>query len=199
MTKNELLQVPDEFLKENLEYAMAKIQRKKGGPYSKRDKDKRRNEVYRLHFDYGYSARKIAELMSINRNTINRDIDYLYHKIGKNLEFSDIEKKIFTTLQRMEIQQSRLREQLDKTTSSSERITIERLILDINYKILQINQKLIESDIRINAQVRDTMNDFLKKEKIKGGFVSNFDTITVSNNAQEKIQRIISEEKQCHR
>ncbi|MGI0056041.1 MAG: hypothetical protein ACREAK_01570, partial [Nitrosarchaeum sp.] len=190
---------PDEFLKENLEYATAKRQRKKGGPYSKTDKDKRRNEVYRLHFDYGYSARKIAELMKINRNTINRDIDYLHHKISKNLEFSDIEKKIFTTLQRMEIQQSRLREQLDKTTSNSERITIERLILDINYKILQINQKLIESNIRINAQVRDRMNDFLKNEKIKGGFVSYFDTIIVSKNAQEKIQRIISEEKQRHR
>ena len=51
-------------------------QKKKGGPYSKDEKTKRLDEVYRLHFEYGYSARKISELMRVNRNTINGDIDY---------------------------------------------------------------------------------------------------------------------------
>jgi hypothetical protein len=45
-------------------------QKKRGGPYSKDEKVKRLDEVYRLHFEYGYSARKISELMKINRNTI---------------------------------------------------------------------------------------------------------------------------------
>ena len=40
MTKNELLQVSDKFLKENVEYAIVKRQRKNGGPYSKKDKTK---------------------------------------------------------------------------------------------------------------------------------------------------------------
>lgn len=199
MQKNDLLQVPEEFLKENVEYEKIKRQRKNGGPYSKRDKDKRMNEVYRLHFEYGYSARKIAEMMNINRNTINRDVDYWHHKIGKNLEFLNVEKIIITTLQRLEIQQSRLREQLDKATSYSERMGIERLIFDINSKILHANQKLVESEIRTNADATNSMNDFLKKEKIPGRFVSLLDTLIVTKKAQEKIQRIIEEDIRLHR
>ena len=46
------------------------------GPYTKQELENRRNEVYRLHFEYRYSVRKIAELMKINRNTINGDIKH---------------------------------------------------------------------------------------------------------------------------
>ncbi len=53
---------------------MALAQRKKGGPYPKSEKRKRLEEVHRLHFDYCYSARKIAEFLNVNRGTINRDI-----------------------------------------------------------------------------------------------------------------------------
>jgi len=60
---------------------MALAQNKKGGPYTKDDQESRRNEVGRLHFEYGYSARKIADIMKINRNTINSDIKYLYDAI----------------------------------------------------------------------------------------------------------------------
>ena len=47
---------------------------KNGGPYPIQAKKTRRDEVFRLHFDYGYSARKIADMLKINRNTINSDI-----------------------------------------------------------------------------------------------------------------------------
>ena len=193
-SKNDLLQVSEEFLKENAEHVMTKMQRKNGGPYSKKDKDKRRDEVYRLHFEYGYSGRKIAELMNINRNTINRDIEYCYYKTGKNLKFFNVEKRIVTSLQRLDIQQSRLREQLDKATGNSERMAIERLIFDINSKILYANQKLVESEIRTSAEATDSMNDFLKKEKLPGKFIALLDTLTVSNKAQEEIQKIIDKD-----
>ena len=52
-----------EFIEENKQIKFEN--RKKGGRYSKEQKDKRLQEVYRLYFDYGYSARKIAELMKI--------------------------------------------------------------------------------------------------------------------------------------
>ena len=57
------------------------------GPYSKREKELRREEVYRLHFDYNFSARKIADMMKIQRNTINSDLTYIYSKIveSKNI------------------------------------------------------------------------------------------------------------------
>jgi len=194
-SKNDLLQVPEEFLKENVEYAKTKRKRKNGGPYSKGDKNKRQDEVYRLHFEYGYSARKIAEVMNINRNTINRDVDYLYYKACKNFNYKVPENRIVMTLQRMESQMSRLREQLDKTETNSDRMAIERLIFDINSKILHAHQKMGESFIRISKIGSEFINDFLKKENRDQRVLSSFDLTSVSEKAQEKIQKIINEDK----
>ena len=190
-----MLQVPEEFLKENVEYAKTKRQRKNGGPYSKGDKNKRQDEVYRLHFEYGYSARKIAELMNINRNTINRDVDYWYYKACKNFNYMDPENRIIMTLQRMGIQMSRLREQLDKVKTNSERMAIERLIFDINSKILHTHQKLGESKVRINKLGAQWINDELKKMRRDERVFTYFDTQSVSEKAHEKIQKIINEDK----
>jgi len=193
--KNNLFQVQEEFLKENVEYAKTKRQRKNGGPYSKGDKNKRQDEVYRLHFEYGYSARKIAELMNINRNTINRDVDYWYYKACKNFNYMDPENRIIMTLQRMGIQMSRLREQLDKVKTNSERMAIERLIFDINSKILHTHQKLGESYIRISKIGVEYVNDLFKKMRRDERLLTLFDTKSVSEKAYEKIQKIIEENK----
>ena len=61
----------------------AKI-KEKWRPYPTHAKKTRRDEVFRLHFDYGYSARKIAEMMKINRNTVNADIMYCYSQLQKD-------------------------------------------------------------------------------------------------------------------
>ena len=56
-----LFDISKEFLKENqnnLGQFMPKYHKR--GPYSKQQLEKRRDKVYRLHFEYGYSARKIA-------------------------------------------------------------------------------------------------------------------------------------------
>ena len=88
--------------------------KKKGGPYSKDEKVKRQNEVHKLHFEYGYSARKISDMMKINRNTINGDIDYWYGKILTSPNVLEPELSVIVNIQRFEIQRSRLRESLDK-------------------------------------------------------------------------------------
>ena len=65
----------------------ALVQKKKGGPYTKEQKRRRQEEVYKLYFEYSYSARKILDIMKINRNTINLDITKCYEsmlaKIGR--------------------------------------------------------------------------------------------------------------------
>ena len=50
--------------------------KKNGGPYNKDDQEDRRNQVYMFHFEKGYSALKIAEMLDVNRNTVNEDIRY---------------------------------------------------------------------------------------------------------------------------
>ena len=64
------INVTPEFLVESINEEYQK--NKKGGPYSKIERKKRQHEVAKLHFEYGYSARKISEMMKINRATIQR-------------------------------------------------------------------------------------------------------------------------------
>lgn len=65
---------------------MALEQEKKGGPYTKDERETRQKEVSRFYFEFGYSAVKIADLMKVNRNTINEDIKYLYSNGKETLE-----------------------------------------------------------------------------------------------------------------
>ena len=59
---------------------------KKGGPCTKQEKEKRRNEVFNLHFEYGYSALQISQFLKVNRNTINADISFLYSQLREETE-----------------------------------------------------------------------------------------------------------------
>jgi len=196
MSSNELLHVSDEFLKQNSKHGKIKKPVKKVGPYTRNDKDKRRDEVYRLHFEYGYSARKIAELMKFNRNTINGDVDYWYSKMLKNVNIMDPKQSIIIYLETMAIQITRLREQLDKAKSGSERMPIERLIFDINSKILYTYQKLASSIIRTHDIATQWYNAKMKKDNKTARNLSFFDTISVSGKAYERINRIINEDRQ---
>ena len=182
-------EIPTEFIAENINNLgqfMPKSHKK--GPYSKQELEKRRNEVYRLHFEYGYSARKIAELMNINRNTINGDIKHWYSKVEKSND-GQVESAIFTILERLDIQRTRIREYLDKTTNVSEKITIEKIILDLDYKIIQINQKTSESSKRIMNYAIEFLNEHLKTQNQKERYFTFGQKMAVSDSAIKKLIR----------
>ena len=167
---------------------------KHNGPYTKHEIQSRRDEVYRLHFEYGYSARKIAELMSINRNTINGDIKHWYSKITKSNDIQP-ESAIFTILERLDIQRTRIREYLDQTQSISEKIPIERMIMDIDSKIAQINEKLYFSSTKLIGYMVESINNHLKSTNDSTRYLGFHDKIAVSNDSRKKINKIISEDK----
>lgn len=187
------LGVTKEFVEENIE-SIKNTHHKKGGPYNKKDRLARRNEVYRLHFEYGYSAVKIAELMNVNRNTINGDINHWYSKILKTNRFEP-EFHILINIKRLETQRTRLREDLDKVTEIQEKIALERLICELGSKILQIYFKLAESSSRIHKLGTDWANHTLKKNKMDDRFLTFFDTISVSEKAKQRINKIINEDR----
>jgi hypothetical protein len=185
--------VSKEFIKQNqkLNYKIPK----KGGPFTQTQRDQRRQEVYRLHFDYGYSARKIAELMKVNRNTVNGDIDYWYSKIYKNRKYFDPEPAIIINLQRLEVQRSRLREQLDKTKSFQEKLAAERMIYDIDCKILYTHIRSAESEGRMRDYATKSLNEWLKDNNKTIRYLTLFDKLSVSEKAYERINKIIKEDR----
>jgi hypothetical protein len=187
------LNVSPEFIAEGIKEAHR--QYKKSGPYTKDEKIKRQNEVYRLHFEYGYSARRIAELMKVNRNTINSDIQYWYSKIVQKNESSDIDALIIDRIERLEIQRTRLREMLDKTDEFQQKITIEKMLFDIETKILQINVKIVNSTTRAHDLFVDYINKWMEEHKYDDRYVKFFDTIKVSDKASKRIKAIIDEDR----
>ena len=166
---------------------------KHNGQYTKHEIQKRRNEVYRYHFEYGYSARKIAEIIKINRNTINGDIKHWYSKITKANDIQP-ESAIYMIIERLDIQRTRIREYLDSATNISEKITIEKMITDIDYKIAQINEKLYFSATKIIGYMTESINNHLKSTNDKTRYLGVHDKITVSSDAKKKINKIISED-----
>ena len=59
--ENGLLQTTEEFIVENKNHSQkVNSQRRKGGPYSKQQRDKRREEVIQNKVDIGCSVRKIS-------------------------------------------------------------------------------------------------------------------------------------------
>ena len=118
---------------------MAQVQ-KMGGPYSKQEQEIRKNKVFELHFEQGYSAVKIAKMLEVNRNTINKDIESWYSEIRK--EQSNSNKDWFDKqLLRLEFQRTRLQELLDDGLSTKERMPIEKSITHIDLSIANLIAK----------------------------------------------------------
>lgn len=190
-----LPQVSKEFLNENQKCKTnSKSEKKKGGPYSKTDRQARRTEVYRLHFEYGYSALKISELMKINRNTINGDIQYWYQKTAKNWKDTRPEFFVIRNIERLELQRTRLVEQLEKTKTFQEKLATERMILDVESRILQTQLKLSESMEKVHKLSTKWLNEWMKKNNRKDQYISYGDMMRVPSKSHEKICKLLKED-----
>lgn len=165
-----------------------------GGPYTKDEQRKRRDEVYRLHFEYGYSARKIAEFLKVNRGTINRDIMYWHASIAKKWRHLEPEIYVVSQVERLELQRTRLRKQLDKVESFQEKIILEKLILDIDMKIVNLQIRLIEAESRSHKIAADVINEWYQKDKYAKKIIPREIFVKVSQKVREKIEKIYEED-----
>jgi len=118
------------------------LETKKGGPYTKKDQKERKDEVFKLHFEYGYSAVHIANLLNVNRNTINDDIKYWYSELYKTTNFKYSKDWLDKQFTRLEIQRARLRKELDEDISLKDRLQVERLITNIDLSISSLIVKI---------------------------------------------------------
>ena len=86
---------------------------KKGGRYTKKAQEETKIEVYHLHFEQNKPAVKIAELLNVNRNTVNEDIHYWHQQLAGEFKAQDLSAKMTKQIQRMEIQRDRLLDDLE--------------------------------------------------------------------------------------
>ncbi|MEX0862152.1 hypothetical protein [Nitrosopumilus sp.] len=166
----------------------------KSGPWTKHDKEARRNEVYRLHFDYDFSARRISDLMKVNRNTVNRDLRFWYSEILDSSRILEPELIVEVNLERLKIQYARLRESLDKTDSEEIKNKIERLMLDVVSKINYTVQRRAESHVRIKNMVVEDINKWMEENRKDTRYMTLFDKFKLSSNARKKIEKIMEDD-----
>ena len=169
--------------------------KKRGGPYTTKDMSARRNEVYKLHFDYGYSARKIADVTKINRKTINNDLKFLYSEVYRKWGYPDPTVWLLRNMENLEVQKIRVRMEIDKATEGSQKISFERLLLDIETRRIDLELKICNSLQTLHTQSTHIANKWLEKHNRDTRFVTYWDTWNVSKKGYEKIKEIKKYEK----
>ena len=195
---SDYLEIPREFLEEEqkLCQTMPKLHNSgrantKCGPRPSHQKKTRRDKVYKLHFEYGYSARKIATMIKANRNTVNSDISFWYgqmQKDGDKTSRLDWINKIFC---RLEARRVRLMEKMEKTDSLGDWLLIEKMVNEIDIKTMQTLVKLESTSQANYDKVMKTINEFLKEKGYEDRYVLWDQTISMSNENSEKVKRII--------
>lgn len=114
---------------------------KHGGPYTKQEQEIRRNKVFELHFEKGHPAVNIANILGVNRNTINKDIEYWYSEFSES-ECNSNRNWFDKQLRRLEFQRIRLQEELEKEITFKERMQIENSISKIDMTIASLVVKI---------------------------------------------------------
>ncbi len=131
--------------KESLKDSESLEPEKKGGPYTKKEQEERKIQVYHLHFEENKSALEIAELLNVNRNTINDDIKYWHQQFTKEFKAQDLTAKMTKQIQRMEIQRDRLFDDLEEVENFDEKIKLEKFVSDVDNRLVQLFSKMISS------------------------------------------------------
>jgi len=165
---------------------------KKGGRYTKKEQEQRKIEVYHLHFEQDKSAVKIAELLEVNRNTINEDIHYWHQQLAGEFQAQDLTAKMTKQIQRMEIQRDRLLDGLEEADRLDERIRIERFISDIDNRLTLLFSKMI-SQGKTKLEAADNPEEESKEEKRMELEVQGFVRDLILEEADPKSEHVYSE------
>jgi len=168
---------------------------KTSGPFPKNLRMRRQNEVARLYIEYGYSARKIASVINVNRNTVNKDLRKIQNDFSETWSRFNPEGVLFKHYFRCESQRTRIRETLDKTTDISKRMSLEKMLLDIDSKMPMFLMKIYNSHERIFDSVIQYWNAHAAKNNLDLAFVTGKEITKVSSGARKQIREIIAEDR----
>jgi len=192
---SEVPHIDKEFIEENKKLGISthKSMQKKPGPKDRKARLTRRNEVYRLHFINGVSAIKIAEFMQVNRNTIQSDVRFWYAKLAKQLGDTDIDGMFMRQILRLEHERTELMGTLQEAENLEEKLSVRRLILDIDSRIFKFISSINTSKEKIIETALSWINKDAEEEGIKRRYVSLWQLSSVPKHQHDKITKILGE------
>jgi Mn-dependent DtxR family transcriptional regulator len=192
--------INQEFIEENKKMHLNLVKhrqnfRHKFAPFTKSQRRKRRSEVYKLHFEHGMPATRIAEIMKVDRNTINNDLKVLYQK-GLNdynpdsMSLDDIVEK---QLLRLETQRDRLGLYLSDVKDVNDKIAIERLIANIDFKLIGAIEKVNHNSSRFWDVILKKVNNVAEIKKLDMRYTSLFELHKISIESRKSLNKIREE------
>ena len=193
---NELPNINQKFIDENKKLDKTiRNSHSKGGPYTKKQRIDRRSEVYRLHIEKGYSATDISNLMKVNRHTIDSDISYWYTKLADDWDKQLTDSWYMKIINRFELQVSRLTKYLEDATTLENKLSIEKLLLETNSRIIDHVNKIETSSLKVTQLTLDKINELSKNHGLGFGLLDHHMIDKVSPEAYEKIMKILDNDK----
>lgn len=192
------LQIDQEFMEENIKIDLVRHRQNhkhKFPPFTRSQRRKRRMEVYRLHFEKGIPAIRIADMMNVDRNTINNDLKILYNKALNDYNPNEItlDEILQKQLVRLETQRDRLGQYLCEAKDLNSRIIIERLISDIDFRLLGVIEKLNQNIVRFWDEVIKQINKSVGNEKLKTRYTSLFELNRISMDSRKSLDELKEE------
>jgi hypothetical protein len=169
--------------------------KQKFAPFTKSQRRKRRMEVYKLHFEHGMPATRIAELMKVDRNTINNDLKILYHEALKDYDPDDmsLDDILQKQLLRLETQRDRLGLHLSDVKDINSKIAIERLIADIDFKLIGAIEKVRHNSVRFWDEIIKKVNKIAEVNKMDIRYTSLSELCQISIDSRKSLNKLREE------
>ena len=169
--------------------------KQKFAPFTKSQRRKRRMEVYKLHFEHGVPATRIAELMNVDRNTINNDLKILYHEALKDYNPDDmsLDDILQKQLLRLETQRDRLGLYLTDAKDINNKIAIERLIADIDFKLFAAIEKVNHNSSRFWDEIIKVVNKIAEDNNLNIRYTSLFELHKISIDSRKSLNKLNEE------
>lgn len=169
--------------------------RQKFAPYTQAERKKRRKEVYTLHFEHGMPAARIAQLMNVDRNTVGNDLKFLYRQALSDYSIDDmsLDDILEKQLVRLEAQRDRLGLYLSDVEDVTTKVTIERLIADIDFRILAAIEKINHNTGQFWDQIIRAVNKIAEGHNLSIRYTSLFELQKISIDSRKSLDQIREE------
>jgi hypothetical protein len=164
----------------------------KFAPYTNSQRRARRSEVYKLHFEHGMPATRIAERMKVDRNTINNDLKVLYQKAlsDYNADNMNLDEIVEKQLVRLETQRDRLGLYLCDVKDINSKISIERLIADVDFKLIGAIEKVNHNSSRFWDKIIKRVNKVAEVKELNMRYTSLFELRKISIDSRKSLDEI---------
>jgi len=130
--------------------------------------------------------------MKVDRNKINNDLKFLYRKAlsDYNLDNMSLDDILEKQLVRLEAQRDRLGVYLTDAKEVDTKISIERLLADIDFRVLTTIEKINHNTIRFWDEMIKGVNKVVENNNLDIRFTSLFELRKISIDSRISLDRL---------